>query len=77
MTAKIGEARVLPKEIQKVITELAGKTSPMSTLRTVVSALGHYEKNVPFPLQELQVLENPFAKLEDIHLPVHILQSKQ
>ncbi len=47
MTAKIGEARVLPKEIQKVITELAGKTSPMSTLRTVVSALGHYEKNVP------------------------------
>ena len=47
MTAKIGEARVLPMEIQKVITELAGKTSPMSTLRTVVSALGHYEKNVP------------------------------
>ena len=47
MTAKIGEARVLPKEIKKVITELAGKTSPMSTLRTVVSALGHYEKNVP------------------------------
>jgi len=47
MTARIGEARVLPKEVQKVITELAGKTSPMSTLRTVVSALGHYEKNVP------------------------------
>ena len=46
MTARIGEARVLPKEVQKVITELAGKTSPMSTLRTVVSALGHYEKNV-------------------------------
>nr|AIE93575.1 2-methylcitrate synthase/citrate synthase II (CS, gltA) [uncultured marine group II/III euryarchaeote AD1000_39_C04] len=47
MTAKIGEARVLPMEIQKVITELAGKTSPMSTLRTVVSALGHYEKMFP------------------------------
>ena len=47
MTERIGEARVLPKEIQKVITELAGKTSPMSTLRTVVSALGHYENNVP------------------------------
>ena len=47
MTERIGEARVLPKEIQKMITELAGKTSPMSTLRTVVSALGHYENNVP------------------------------
>ena len=47
MTRRIGEARVLPKEIQDVISNLAGKTSPMSTLRTVVSALGHYEKNVP------------------------------
>ena len=47
MTRRIGEARVLPKEIQEVISNLAGKTSPMSTLRTVVSALGHYEKNVP------------------------------
>jgi len=51
MTKRIGEARVLPKEIQEVISNLAGKTSPMSTLRTVVSALGHYEKNVP--LKEL------------------------
>ena len=47
MTKRIGDARVLPKEIQDVISNLAGKTSPMSTLRTVVSALGHYEKNVP------------------------------
>ena len=47
MTQRIGDARVLPKEIQEVISNLAGKTSPMSTLRTVVSALGHYEKNVP------------------------------
>ena len=47
MTVRIGEARVLPTEIKEVITKLAGKTSPMSTLRTVVSALGHYEKNVP------------------------------
>ena len=47
MTRRIGDARVLPKEIQDVISNLAGKTSPMSTLRTVVSALGHYEKNVP------------------------------
>ena len=47
MTIKIGEARVLPNEVKVMITELAGKTSPMSTLRTVVSALGHYEKNVP------------------------------
>ena len=36
-----------PDEIKKMIVELEGKTSPMSTLRTVVSALGHYEKNVP------------------------------
>ena len=42
-----GKARVLPDEIKKMIIELEGKTSPMSTLRTVVSALGHYEKNVP------------------------------
>ena len=47
MTRKIGKARVLPNEIKKMIVELEGKTSPMSTLRTVVSALGHYEKNVP------------------------------
>jgi len=47
MTKRIGEARVLPKEVIKVITELSGKTSPMSTLRTVVSSLGHFEKNVP------------------------------
>ena len=47
MTRRIGDARVLPKEIQDVISNLAGKTSPMSTLRTVVSAVGHYEKNVP------------------------------
>lgn len=47
MTQRIGNARVLPNEIQEVISNLAGKTSPMSTLRTVVSALGHYEKNVP------------------------------
>ena len=40
MTRRIGDARVLPKEIQDVISNLAGKTSPMSTLRTVVSALG-------------------------------------
>ena len=46
MTQRIGEARVLPKEVIKVITELSGKTSPMSTLRTVVSSLGHFEKNV-------------------------------
>ena len=51
MTKKVGEARVLPDEVIKVITELVGKTSPMSTLRTVVSVLGHYEKNVP--LKEL------------------------
>ena len=47
MTLRIGKARVLPDEIKKMIVELEGKTSPMSTLRTVVSALGHYEKNVP------------------------------
>ena len=47
MTKNIGEARVLPDEVVEVITKLVGKTSPMSTLRTVVSALGHYEKNVP------------------------------
>ena len=47
MTKRIGEARVLPKDVIKVITELSGKTSPMSTLRTVVSSLGHFEKNVP------------------------------
>ncbi len=47
MTKRIGVARVLPKEVIKVITELSGKTSPMSTLRTVVSSLGHFEKNVP------------------------------
>ena len=51
MTKNIGEARVLPDEVIEVITKLVGKTSPMSTLRTVVSALGHYEKNVP--LKEL------------------------
>ena len=51
MTRKVGEARVLPDEVINVITELVGKTSPMSTLRTVVSVLGHYEKNVP--LKEL------------------------
>ena len=51
MTKKVGEARVLPDEVIKIITELVGKTSPMSTLRTVVSVLGHYEKNVP--LKEL------------------------
>ncbi len=51
MTSRIGKARVLPDEIKKMIIELEGKTSPMSTLRTVVSALGHYEKNVP--LKEL------------------------
>ena len=33
MTKNIGEARVLPKEVISVITELVGKTSPMSTLR--------------------------------------------
>ena len=47
MTKNIGEARVLPKEVISVITELVSKTSPMSTLRTVVSVLGHYENNVP------------------------------
>ena len=47
MTLRIGKARVLPDEIKRMIIELKGKTSPMSTLRTVVSALGHYEKNVP------------------------------
>ena len=47
MTKNIGEARVLPKEVISIITELVGKTSPMSTLRTVVSVLGHYENNVP------------------------------
>ena len=47
MTENIGEARVLPKEVISIITELVGKTSPMSTLRTVVSVLGHYENNVP------------------------------
>ena len=47
MTSRIGKARVLPDEIKRMIIELEGKTSPMSTLRTVVSALGHYEKNVP------------------------------
>jgi len=47
MTSRIGKARVLPDEIKRMIVELEGKTSPMSTLRTVVSALGHYEKNVP------------------------------
>ena len=47
MTSRIGKARVLPNEIKRMIIELEGKTSPMSTLRTVVSALGHYEKNVP------------------------------
>ena len=47
MTKNIGEARVLPDDVVEVITKLVGKTSPMSTLRTVVSALGHYEKNVP------------------------------
>ena len=51
MTKNIGEARVLPKEVIEIIKELVGKTSPMSTLRTVVSVLGHYEKNVP--LKEL------------------------
>jgi len=51
MTKKVGEARVLPDEVIRIITELVGKTSPMSTLRTVVSVLGHYEKNVP--LKEL------------------------
>ena len=47
MTKNIGDARVLPDDVVEVITKLVGKTSPMSTLRTVVSALGHYEKNVP------------------------------
>ena len=69
MTARIGEARVLPKEVQKVITELAGKTSPMSTLRTVVSALGHYEKNVP--LNELP--PNAFPLVGQIATAVAII----
>ena len=46
MRARIGTARVLPPEVKQVIERLAGRTSPMSTLRTVVSALGHYEPNV-------------------------------
>jgi len=46
MRARIGAARVLPLEVKQVIERLAGRTSPMSTLRTVVSALGHYEPNV-------------------------------
>ena len=46
MRARIGAARVLPSEVKQVIEQLAGSTSPMSTLRTVVSALGHYESNV-------------------------------
>ena len=46
MRARIGAARVLPPEVKQVIERLAGRTSPMSTLRTVVSALGHYEPNV-------------------------------
>ena len=45
MRARIGTARVLPPEVKQVIERLAGRTSPMSTLRTVVSALGHYEPN--------------------------------
>ena len=69
MTKNIGEARVLPKEVISVITELVGKTSPMSTLRTVVSVLGHYENNVP--LNELAPKALRLVAVSYTHLRAH------
>ena len=46
MIRTIGDARKLPSEVVKAIDNLAGKTSPMSLLRTVVSIIGHFEESV-------------------------------
>ncbi len=46
MVQTIGDARKLPSEVVKSIDSLAGKTSPMSLLRTVVSIIGHFEEAV-------------------------------
>ena len=46
MIQTIGDARKLPSEVVKAIDTLAGKTSPMSLLRTVVSIIGHFEESV-------------------------------
>ncbi len=46
MIRTIGDARKLPSEVIKAIDTLAGKTSPMSLLRTVVSIIGHFEESV-------------------------------
>ena len=46
MIQTIGDARKLPSEVVKSIDSLAGKTSPMSLLRTVVSIIGHFEESV-------------------------------
>ena len=46
MIRTIGDARKLPSEVVKAIDTLAGKTSPMSLLRTVVSIIGHFEESV-------------------------------
>ena len=46
MIQTIGDARKLPSEVVKSIDSLAGKTSPMSLLRTVVSIIGHLEESV-------------------------------
>ena len=70
MRARIGAARVLPSEVKQVIEQLAGRTSPMSTLRTVVSALGHYESNVPLkelPPKALRLVGQIAAAVAMIH----------
>ena len=70
MRARIGAARVLPSEVKQVIEQLAGSTSPMSTLRTVVSALGHYESNVALkklPPKALRLVGQIAAAVAMIH----------
>ena len=70
MRARIGAARVLPPEVKQVIEQLAGRTSPMSTLRTVVSALGHYESNVALkelPPKALRLVGQIAAAVAMIH----------
>ena len=51
MKRTIGVARELRPEVVEAIKSLAGKTSPMSLLRTVVSIIGHFEE--PVKLEKL------------------------
>ena len=70
MRARIGAARVLLSEVKQVIEQLAGRTSPTSTLRTVASALGHYYSNAPLkelPPNVLRLVVQVPAALAMIH----------